>query len=274
MAEDFRTARPKDYFRKFLEQEVRPDGRELGEARTTVINIGCLTTANGSALVKVGNTMVMCGIKAELAKPRTEEPSKGFIVPNVELSPMCSPQFRPGPPGEQAQVLSQFMLEVIQNSDCVNLNELRVEPGKYVWTLYCDIVCLDYDGNVTDACLLAILAALKNTTLPEVVLNKDTDKIDAFPDRLSALQLQSSPVSSTYAIFNNEILFVDPTAEEENLATGQVTVVTTNDKLCMVYKPGGTPLTDQQLSMCIKKAFSRTRDILRLIDDTVSSVER
>jgi len=28
--------------------------------------------------------------------------------------------------------------------------------------LYCDLLCLDYDGNITDACVLALLAALKN----------------------------------------------------------------------------------------------------------------
>ncbi|XP_022323921.1 exosome complex component RRP43-like [Crassostrea virginica] len=274
MADDFRTARPKEYFRKFLEQEVRPDGRELGETRTTVINVGCLSTANGSALVKIGNTAVMCGIKAELAKPKTEEPSSGFLVPNVELSPMCSPQFRPGLPGEQARVLSQFMLEVIKNSKCIDVQKLCIVSGKLVWTLYCDIVCLDYDGNVTDACVLSLLAALNNTTLPKVTLNEDTDKFEAFPEQPSALELQSNPVSSTYAIFDDEILFVDPTAEEENLATGQLTIVTIQDKLCMVHKPGGTPLTDQQLSLCIKQAFKRSTEVLRLIDDTLSSVER
>ena len=36
-----------------------------------------------------------------------------LTVPNVELSPMCSSRFRPGPPGEQAQVLSQFVNEVV-----------------------------------------------------------------------------------------------------------------------------------------------------------------
>lgn len=41
-----------------------------------------------------------------------------------------------------------------------------------------------------------------------------------------------------FYFYFSEILFVDPTAEEENLATGQLTVVTTDDKLCMVHKPG------------------------------------
>ena len=35
------------------------------------------------------------------------------LVPNVDLPPLCSSRFRPGPPGEQAQVLSQFVADVI-----------------------------------------------------------------------------------------------------------------------------------------------------------------
>ena len=40
----------------------------------------------------------------EIAKPRAENPKQGFIVPNLTLAPICHPQFRPGPPSEQAQV--------------------------------------------------------------------------------------------------------------------------------------------------------------------------
>ena len=36
------------------------------------------------------------------------------------------------------------------------------EEGKFVWVLYCDLMCLDYDGNINDACSLALLAALKD----------------------------------------------------------------------------------------------------------------
>jgi exosome complex RNA-binding protein Rrp42 (RNase PH superfamily) len=35
-----------------------------------------------------------------------------------------------------------------------------------VWYLYVDIYCLDYDGNVFDACLIALLAALGNGERP------------------------------------------------------------------------------------------------------------
>ena len=38
---------------------------------------------------------------------------KVFLVPNLELPPLCSPRFRPGPQSEQAQVLSQFIADTI-----------------------------------------------------------------------------------------------------------------------------------------------------------------
>lgn len=35
-------------------------------------------------------------------------------MPNVDLPPLCSSRFRPGPPGEQAQAASQFIADVIE----------------------------------------------------------------------------------------------------------------------------------------------------------------
>ena len=59
-----------------------------------------------------GETSVVCGVKLELAEPRPEAPDQGFVVPNLELSPICHPQFKPGPPSELAQTVSNFLLEV------------------------------------------------------------------------------------------------------------------------------------------------------------------
>ncbi len=41
--------------------------------------------------------------------------------------------------------------------------DLFFDPeGKTVWYLFADIYCLDYDGNVFDAALIAVFSALKN----------------------------------------------------------------------------------------------------------------
>ena len=43
----------------------------------------------------------------------------------------------------------------------VRLADLCIVEGKSVWVLYVDILCMDYDGAVFDACLLALVNALK-----------------------------------------------------------------------------------------------------------------
>lgn len=35
-----------------------------------------------------------------------------------------------------------------------------------MWVLYVDATCINYDGNAFDATLLAMVAALKNSTCP------------------------------------------------------------------------------------------------------------
>jgi exosome complex RNA-binding protein Rrp42 (RNase PH superfamily) len=42
--------------------------------------------------------------------------------------------------------------------------EQSKERKAMVWYLYVDMYCLDYDGNVFDACLIALLSALANGT--------------------------------------------------------------------------------------------------------------
>lgn len=37
---------------------------------------------------------------------------------------------------------------------------------QHCWVLYCDLICLDYDGNLLDACVTALIAALRICKCP------------------------------------------------------------------------------------------------------------
>ena len=54
------------YYSRFVAEGLRPDGRPLLRARPTTIALGAVTTADSSALVKIGNTTVMAGVKLEV----------------------------------------------------------------------------------------------------------------------------------------------------------------------------------------------------------------
>ncbi|XP_026227838.1 exosome complex component RRP43 [Anabas testudineus] len=274
MAAGFKTAEPLEYHRSFLKENCRSDGRELSEFRATTLNIGSISTADGSALVKVGNTTVICGIKAELTNTTVETPGKGYIVPNVDLPPLCSSRFRPGPPGEQAQAASQFIADVIESSEVIQTEDLCIERGKLCWVLYCDIMCLDYDGNVLDACIIALLAALKNTKLPEVIINTETSTPEVNLEKKQSLHIHKHPVGASFCVFDDSILIVDPTSEEESLSTAQLTVVTDEEgQLCSLHKPGGTSLPGEKLQECISRATTRQREIQKLVDKVINSVK-
>ncbi|KAF2973807.1 hypothetical protein EK904_004649 [Melospiza melodia maxima] len=299
-------------------ENCRPDGRELGEFRTTTVNIGkCLcgiiimgeykmmegkysmkvecylarfegkidfieqyffssgsiTTADGSALVKLGNTTVICGVKAELAAPAVDAANKGYIVPNVELPSLCAERFRSGPPGEEAQAASQFIADVIENSQMMVKEDLCIANGKLAWVLYCDIICLDYDGNLLDASVFALLAALKNVQLPLVTINEETGLSEVNLKQKNPLIIRKHPVATSFAVFDDTLLIVDPTAEEEDLATGTVTIVTDEEgRLCSVHKPGGSPLTGAKLQDCITRAITRHKEVKKLIDKVIKSI--
>ena len=41
--------------------------------------VGSISTADGSSIVRLGDTTVVCGIKAEIAEPDLDAPEDGFL---------------------------------------------------------------------------------------------------------------------------------------------------------------------------------------------------
>ncbi|KAI9481036.1 MAG: exosome complex component RRP43-like protein [Benjaminiella poitrasii] len=265
--EIFKRIQPHEYLKRFLNQQVRPDGRLLNEFRKTMITKGAISTANASAMVRLGGTTVVCGIKAEVCEPRIAVPNEGYLVPNVELSPLCSPKFKPGAPSEKAQSVSEFINQLFLKSTIFPLESLCIEEGKAVWVLYADIVCLNYDGNILDASLLALTAALKDLKLPKAEVSQSMIVEADSSHFTEPIQLSRFPVSSTFCVFNQpDVILSDPNDAEESLTKETVTIVMDLDyELCRVYKNGGTTIDDEGLKQCIENAKKRTNEIKALI---------
>lgn len=87
---------------------------------------------------------------------------KGYIIPNVILPPLCSSYIKSGPPGETAQVATQFIAELVQNNIIMDLEKLCINNSKWAWVLHCDFLCINLDGSLLDACVMALVSALKN----------------------------------------------------------------------------------------------------------------
>lgn len=91
---------------------------------------------------------------------------------------------------------------ILKNSNCFELEKLCVARDKLVWVLYCDVVCLNYDGSVLDAAVVALMTALKSLTLPVIAYNTELGsyKVEQ-SNRYRVFELEEIPVSSTFIQF-------------------------------------------------------------------------
>ncbi|KAJ7600983.1 ribosomal protein S5 domain 2-type protein [Mycena floridula] len=270
----FQRLHPRAYLERFIAENIRPDGRDFDGWRQFSVNVGSISTANGSALVRLGDTTIVCGVKAEIAEPGLEKPGEGFLVPNIDLPAMCSPKFKPGPPSEEAQVLSERLNEILLISGVIIPSTLCIQPGKAAWVLYIDATCINYDGNVFDAALIAMVAALKNTRLPKATFHEDSGRTICSRKQMIPLTISRSPVSISFGVFEalgKPHILADPTSfEEPLLATTLCVVLDEQGQLIYTSHFGGGLTSDSEeggdvLLTCISQAKKRQLELRKLL---------
>ena len=195
----------------------RLDGRAADEYRPISIEPGFVVTADGSALVHLGETMALAGIKLELGKPFPDTPNAGVLTTNAELIPLSSPTFEPGPPQPGAIEVSRVVDRAIRAAEMVDLTKLCVTPGEKTWVCYVDIHMLGHDGNLIDAAFLAAVSALSRAVVPA--------KRFGVAESDYPLEVQHVPIECTFVRLGDTIV-VDPTFDEELAAQGRLTVAT------------------------------------------------
>ena len=146
-----------------LEKGLRVDGRRLLEVRPIHIEFGAVP---GTCELRLGQTRLLATATAELVEPYQDRAAEGLLQFSVEFSPMASPVFEPGRPSEAAVELTRLLERAIRKSQAIDVEALCVVPNKRVWSVRCDITVMDHRGNLTDAAVLAALAALRHLRLP------------------------------------------------------------------------------------------------------------
>ncbi|KAL2259139.1 hypothetical protein VTK26DRAFT_7311 [Humicola hyalothermophila] len=133
---------------------TRTNGRAPREARPVHVNSSSLSHAHGSALVRTGDTTVICGVRGEvlpatripLFRPGAHGNNSGkdgsgsgsglgrgelrdydLLVPNIELATGSAPQFLPGvPPTALAQTLSSRVYSLLHGTGLLDAADLRI----------------------------------------------------------------------------------------------------------------------------------------------------
>ncbi len=256
-----------------LLQDKRIDGRRPADLRPIKIETGLLTKADGSALVSMGSTKILTGIKVEVGAPFPDRPDEGTFTVNAELLPLASASFEPGPPDERGIELARVVDRSLRESGVVDLKKLCLVKGEKVYILFIDIYVLDYDGNYFDPSLISALAALATAKIPryEIVDGKPQKTGEYFSPELSAL-----PFTVMVGIIGERFL-IDPQLEEEK-ALDVSLVMGTDEKgnMTCVQKnsPGQIPvgLMDRLVDVVAEKTNEIRRKFLQEIPVKLASV--
>ncbi|WVQ95737.1 hypothetical protein IAU59_002836 [Kwoniella sp. CBS 9459] len=277
-AEIFKRLHPNQYLSRFLGKGYRPDGRKIGGWRDVSINVGSISTAHGSSLVRMGDTTIVCGIKAEIAEPTAQSPNEGFVVPNIDLPALCSPNFKPGPPGDEAQTYSNWLNDLLVSSRTIPPESLVIASAKAAWVIYIDVVCINYDGNAFDAAVLAVMAALKNARLPSARYDEETGRTICSRTETHPLTLGRIPLSCSFGVFESTHLLPDPTAYETPLLPTIITIALDSEEegvTCLVRQEGlgGTlgKSGERVLGEAWSAAEGRVRELRAALDESTEA---
>ncbi len=246
----------KNAIRHMIQSGKRTDGRGLDEYRKIEFIENYIPKAEGSCLVRIGNTQVLVGVKMETGEPYPDSPEKGNLSTSCELVPLASPDFNAGPPDEESIETARVVDRGIRESKMIDFEKLCIEEGKSVWTVMVDLHILDHDGNLIDAASMAAVKALLNSRMPE----REGDKIN-YKEKGEKLAVREKPVSSSFVKIDGAIL-LDPTLEEEKVMDAKLTIVTTeNGEICAMQKAGDGSFNGEEIKKMIETALRRGKEI-------------
>ena len=246
----------KNHILGLLSEGKRTDGRGLDDVREISVSTSVIESADGSAIVKYGNTEVIVGVKIIPGTPFQDTPGKGVLTTGAELIPMAHPLFESGPPGEEAIELARVVDRGIRESGMVDVDKLCIKEGEEVWMCFIDIYALNYDGNLFDATSLAAVSALRTATVPAEQYGKGKN---------CPMPVTCIPISVTAAKIGNTLI-LDPNFDEEQISSARLTITTDDAGNYRAMQKGGEgAISLDELTQCLDMAVEKGRKIRKII---------
>ncbi|MDG6915347.1 MAG: exosome complex protein Rrp42 [Nitrososphaerota archaeon] len=250
-----------------LAKGKRLDGRGVNEYRKLEIKTHVIQKANGSAMVTLGDTQVLAGVKIDKGVPFPDTPDKGLLIVGAEVLPMAASYLEAGPPDESAIELARVVDRGVRESEMIDVSSLVIKEGKWVYSVFVDVNILNVDGNLFDATSYAVVAALLTAKMPRFVLDGDTVKDTG--ERLP-LPVRKVPVSVTMATINGTLV-LDPTEEEEAVMDARITLDTEDEgHICAGQKGEPGSFTPEQVLTAAEWSIAKGREIRQKIKEATA----
>ncbi len=244
----------KEYMHELLGQGMREHERGQFDYREIKIEVNKIPNAEGSALVDIGNTKVLAGVKIDVGLPLPDKPEEGALVTGAELLPLANPEYETGPPSPEAIEFARVVDRGIRAAEVVDLESLFIEKEK-VWTTFVDIYVLNYDGNLFDAGTLAATTALLSARMPKY----ENEKVIR-EGNLGKLKTKGIITSCTFAKVGGKVL-LDPNGNEEEIMAGRMTIANDENVIRAMQKGLSGSFSFSEVKDMIDKTFDKSKDL-------------
>jgi exosome complex component RRP42 len=249
----------------------RLDDRKFDEYREIKIEVGPIVKADGSAMVHIGNTKVLVGVKVLVGNPFPDTPDEGILTVNADVLPLASPYEEPGPPDEDTIELSRVVDRGIRESHMIDVESLAIIKGKKVYSVYVDVTVLDVDGNLFDAVSYAAVAALATTKYRKAVVKGEEVSLS---DKRIQFKPRTIPVSVTTAKIG-EFLIVDPSGVEEAVMDARLTLTfNSEDELCAMQKGGTFGFTPDEVLKQMEIARQKAKEHRKILVGVIENAKK
>jgi exosome complex RNA-binding protein Rrp42 (RNase PH superfamily) len=173
-------------------------------------------------------------------------------------------------------MLQRLLEKAFKTSRAVDLESLCVLTGQQVWNLRVDAHIIADDGNVADALVLGVLAALMDFRRPDVQVSAEGEVtvFSAYERHPVPLTLHHFPISCSFAICEDsdgkQIALLDPCNLEALVESSSLhLVMNRQSEIIHSSKPGGAGVS---FDFILEAMVPIAKDVVVRLSDQISSL--
>ena len=236
---------------------ARIDGRSQWEGRNLEVEHSVLPRAEGSARVRMGDTIVLAGVKFQIMQPYPDRPNQGGLMCSADVRPIAGRNWEAGPPSPEAIELGRVVDRGIRESGCIDVDSLCIIPGEKAWQVILDLFAVSDDGNLFDAFALAGIAALRNATVPAELFEVGEDY---------ALPVSKTPIMCSYHKVGGRFVY-DACSREELGGDERIHITLGDDDNVHSLQKGLKGIfSAEEFAEIMTNAQERTKELRKILD--------
>jgi exosome complex component RRP42 len=238
-------------------KNARIDGRSQWEGRNLEIEHSVLPRAEGSARVRMGDTIVLAGVKFQIMQPYPDRPNQGGLMCSADVRPIAGRNWEAGPPSPEAIELGRVVDRGIRESGCIDVDSLCIIPGEKAWQVILDLFAVSDDGNLFDAFALAGIAALRNAIVP-------AERFEVGEDY--QLSVSKTPIMCSYHKVGGRFVY-DACSREELGGDERIHITLGDDDNVHSLQKGLKGIfSPEEFAEIMTNAQERTKELRKIVD--------